>query len=41
MPLHEKFGVKASIRASLALYNDSADIEQLAAGLQKAKKLLS
>jgi cysteine desulfurase/selenocysteine lyase len=41
MPLHEKLGVKASVRASLALYNDSADIEQLAAGLTKAKKLLS
>ncbi len=41
MPLHEKLGVKASVRASLGLYNDSADIEQLALGLVKARKLLS
>ena len=41
MPLHAKFATAASLRASLALYNDSADIAQLAAGLAKAKKLLS
>jgi cysteine desulfurase/selenocysteine lyase len=41
MPLNAKLGIKASVRASLALYNESADIEQLAVGLAKAKKLLS
>lgn len=38
-PLHERFGVTATIRASVGLYNTQEDIEALAAGVRKAKKM--
>ena len=36
MPLHARFGVKASLRVSLGLYNDEKDVEQFLKALQKA-----
>ncbi|MBQ3696165.1 MAG: SufS family cysteine desulfurase [Alphaproteobacteria bacterium] len=36
MPLHARFGVKASLRVSLGLYNDSKDIEKFLKALKKA-----
>ena len=35
-PLHARFGVVASARASLGLYNDREDLDRLAAGVRKA-----
>ncbi|MDB5971824.1 MAG: sufS [Hydrocarboniphaga sp.] len=40
MPLMERFGVSATVRASLAVYNSHDDIDQLAAALRKASRLL-
>jgi cysteine desulfurase / selenocysteine lyase len=39
-PLMTRFGVDASIRASLGLYNDKNDIDKLVEGLNKAKRML-
>ncbi|HEY0974784.1 MAG TPA: SufS family cysteine desulfurase [Solimonas sp.] len=39
MPLMERFGVPATARASLAVYNDRDDIDQLVAALLKVRKL--
>lgn len=39
-PLMHCLGVEHTIRASIGLYNDSEDIDQLIAGLIKARKLL-
>ena len=33
-------GVPATCRASLAFYNTHAEVEQLAAGIEKVRKLL-
>ncbi len=40
MPLMARFGVSATVRASLACYNSDEDIRQLAAALDKAIRLL-
>jgi cysteine desulfurase/selenocysteine lyase len=40
-PLMERFGVPATARASLGMYNTEADIDRLAAALRKAKELFS
>ena len=40
MPLMARFGVSATVRASLACYNDAQDIDQLATALHKAVRLL-
>ena len=40
MPLMARFGVGATVRASMAAYNDDADIRQLANALRKAAKML-
>jgi len=40
MPLMERYGVTATTRASLAAYNDRADIDQLLAALRKAGRML-
>jgi cysteine desulfurase/selenocysteine lyase len=40
MPLMERFGVSATVRASLAVYNGRDDIDQLASALSKASRLL-
>lgn len=40
MPLMARFGVGATVRASLACYNDEQDIQQLAGALHKAIRIL-
>ncbi len=40
-PLMERFGVPATARASLALYNTRADIDRLVEAVEKAKELFS
>ena len=41
MPLMARFGVPATARASLAVYNGRDDIDQLIAALRKAQRLLA
>jgi cysteine desulfurase/selenocysteine lyase len=41
MPVMEFFGVPATARASLALYNNRDDIDRLVAGLHKAREVFS
>ena len=41
MPLMERFGVDATVRASLGLYSNESDIQALVSGLKKAKEMLS
>jgi cysteine desulfurase/selenocysteine lyase len=38
-PLMRRFGVEATARASLALYNTREDIDRLAAGIEKVKEV--
>ena len=40
MPLHNRFGLTGSARASFAVYNDEEDVAQFAAALRKAAKML-
>ncbi len=40
MPVHKRYGLTASARMSLYLYNDYKDIEKVIAGLKKAEKIL-
>ena len=40
-PLHERFGVSVSVRASLGMYNTKEDIEKFIAALHKAKRFFS
>ena len=40
MPLMERFGLDATVRASLGLYSDKGDIDQLIEGLHKARSML-
>lgn len=37
-PLHERFGVSVSVRASLGVYNTADDIEKFVAAIAKAKR---
>jgi cysteine desulfurase/selenocysteine lyase len=39
MPLHERFKITASTRASFYLYNDEEDINHLVKGLEKVQKI--
>lgn len=41
MPLMQRLGVDATVRASLGLYSNKDDIDQLIEGLNKARELLS
>jgi cysteine desulfurase/selenocysteine lyase len=41
MPVMEFFGVPGTARASLALYNDSDDIDQLIAAIEKARQVFA
>jgi cysteine desulfurase/selenocysteine lyase len=41
MPLHEKFGLPATSRASFYLYNDFEDVDLLAIGLQHVNELFA
>ena len=36
MPLHTRFGIKASLRVSLGLYNDKADVDAFIKAMKKA-----
>jgi cysteine desulfurase / selenocysteine lyase len=40
-PLHARFGIAASARASLGLYNDREDLDRLAAAVRKAISMFS
>jgi len=40
-PLHHRLGVDASVRASLAHYNDDADVDALIASLARVREVLS
>jgi cysteine desulfurase/selenocysteine lyase len=40
-PLHEKFGISATTRASFYIYNTSAEIDQLVAGIYDVKKMFA
>ena len=40
-PLMERFGVPATARASLGLYNTAADLDQLAAAVRKAQEMFA
>ncbi|MET0216782.1 MAG: aminotransferase class V-fold PLP-dependent enzyme, partial [Burkholderiales bacterium] len=39
MPVMQRYGVPATVRASLALYNNQDDVDALVAGLHKVKEL--
>jgi len=39
MPLHDKFGIAASTRASFYLYNTKSEVDRLVEGLYKVKEL--
>jgi cysteine desulfurase/selenocysteine lyase len=39
MPLHDKFGLPATTRASFYLYNSTEDIDKLILGIAKVKKI--
>lgn len=39
MPLHQRFGLAATTRASFYLYNTKEEVDLLAAGLEKVKRL--
>jgi cysteine desulfurase/selenocysteine lyase len=41
MPVMDRFGVPATTRASLALYNTRAEIDALAQGIRRAQRLLA
>ena len=41
MPLMEKFGIDATVRASIGLYNNKDDIDRLIQGIMKVKELFS
>ena len=41
MPLHDRLGISASTRASLAFYNTPAEIDQLCEGIEHARKILT
>lgn len=40
MPLHHRLGISASTRASFYLYNTNSDVDRLAAGIEKARRIL-
>ena len=39
MPLHQRFGLTASTRASFYIYNDKKDVDALVAGLLKVRRV--
>ena len=39
MPLHEKFNIQATTRASFYLYSTPDEVDRLAAGLEKVKRM--
>ena len=40
-PVMERFGVPATARASLALYNDRSDVDRLVAALHKVREVFA
>jgi cysteine desulfurase/selenocysteine lyase len=40
MPLHHRFGLAATVRASLYIYNDKTDIDRLIEALDKVRRVL-
>ena len=38
-PLMERFGLPATVRASMALYNDREDVDQLVRGLHRVREM--
>ncbi len=40
-PLHERYGLPASARASFYLYNTAAEVDQLVTALDKAKEMFA
>ena len=38
-PLMERFGVPATVRASMALYNTREDVDQLVRGLHRVREM--
>jgi cysteine desulfurase/selenocysteine lyase len=41
MPMHEKFNLSATTRASFYLYNTLAEVDKLVEGVYKVKKMFS
>jgi cysteine desulfurase/selenocysteine lyase len=41
MPIHEKFGIPATTRASFYLYNTSSEVDRLVDALYRVKELFS
>ena len=41
MPLMKVMGVEATVRASIGMYTNKADIDAFVAGLKKAKDMLA
>jgi cysteine desulfurase/selenocysteine lyase len=39
MPLHAKFGIAASTRASFYVYNTPEEVDRLVAGVRQAKRV--
>jgi len=39
MPLHTRFGIPASVRASFYVYNIASEVDRLAEGVRKAKQV--
>jgi cysteine desulfurase/selenocysteine lyase len=39
-PLHDRLGLAATTRASFYVYNDEADVDRLAAGIEGAQQVL-
>ncbi len=40
-PIHDRFGIPASARASLYFYNTEEDIDQLVGGLERAAQIFA
>jgi len=41
MPVNERFGVPATTRASVYLYNTQADLEAMVGAIEKVRRLFS
>jgi len=41
MPVMTRFGISGTARASLAIYNNTDDVDRLIAALQKAKQVFA
>jgi cysteine desulfurase/selenocysteine lyase len=41
MPIMQRFGIPGTTRASLGLYNNTDDVDQLVLGLEKARQVFA